>query len=80
MVANNPLKLPKLNLLPSRKEEAPAAKTFKLDPEQLAKAAEEIALVPSPAEMQKALSNAGLQAKLAEMVASDKDITMEVEK
>lgn len=60
-------------------EEAPVAKTFKLDPAALAKAAEEIALVPSPAEMQKALSNAGLQAKLSEMVASDKDITMDVE-
>lgn len=55
------------------------AKTFKLDPAALAQAAEEIALVPSPAEMQKALSNAGLQAKLSEMVASDKDITMDVE-
>lgn len=74
-----PTEAPKTQPAAEPKEEAPAAKTFKLDPEQLAKAAEEIALVPSPAEMQKALSNAGLQAKLAEMVASDKDITMEVE-
>jgi hypothetical protein len=74
-----PAETPKTQPAAEPKEEAPAAKTFKLDPAELAKAAEEIALVPSPAEMQKALSNAGLQAKLAEMVASDKDITMEVE-
>lgn len=57
----------------------PEAKLFKLDPAQLAEAAEEIALVPSPAEMQKALSKAGLESKLSEMVASDKNITMDVE-
>ena len=74
-----PAEAPKTQPAAEPKQEAPAAKTFKLDPAQLAKAAEEIALVPSPAEMQKALSNAGLQAKLAEMVASDKDITMDVE-
>ena len=74
-----PTETPKTQPAAEPEQEAPAAKTFKLDPEQLAKAAEEIALVPSPAEMQKALSNAGLQAKLAEMVASDKDITMDVD-
>jgi hypothetical protein len=37
-----------------------------------------IALVPSPAEMQKALANAGLAAQLADMVKS-RDISMDIE-
>ena len=57
---------------------APAKrKAIKFDPATLAGEALKIALVPSPAEMQKALSNAGLQAQLAEMV-SDRDISMDV--
>jgi hypothetical protein len=57
---------------------APAKKkAIKFDPATLAGEALKIALVPSPAEMQKALSNAGLEAQLAEMV-SDRDISMDV--
>ncbi|MFT5583080.1 MAG: hypothetical protein ACI9VR_000657 [Cognaticolwellia sp.] len=39
-----------------------------ISPEELAKDADNIALVPSPAEMQKALTAAGIQAKLGEKV------------
>ena len=39
----------------------------------------EIALVPSPAEMQKALSRAGLQSKLADLALSEKSIAMNTE-
>jgi hypothetical protein len=62
---------------PDTKNEAPK-KSFKLSPEELKKGAKEIALVPSPAEMQKALSNAGLSSQLSKMVASDKDVKMDV--
>jgi hypothetical protein len=41
--------------------------------EELTAAAEEVALVPRPAEMEKALSNAGIKARLGDMV-SDRDI------
>jgi hypothetical protein len=54
-------------------------KAFKLSAEDLKKGAQEIALVPSPAEMQKALSKAGLTSQLSQMVASDKEIKMDVE-
>ncbi len=47
----------------------------KFDKATLAAEAVQIALVPSPAEMQRALSNAGLTAQLAKMVAS-RDIQM----
>ena len=39
---------------------------------------EEVALVPSPAEMQKSLSNAGLSSKLSDLVRSDRNISMDV--
>lgn len=52
-------------------------KAIKFDPATLAGEALKVALVPSPAEMQKALSNAGLQAQLADMVKS-RDISMDV--
>jgi hypothetical protein len=52
-------------------------KTFSVD--ELTKAALTVALVPSPAEMQKSLSNAGLSSKLATMVPMDRDISMTVE-
>ena len=59
-------------------KEAPAKKkAIKFDPATLAGEALKIALVPSPAEMQKALANAGLQAQLADMVKS-RDISMDV--
>ena len=50
-------------------DEAPApSKIAKFDPAMLKGEALKIALVPSPAEMQKALANAGLTAQLADMV------------
>jgi len=59
-------------------EQAPTKKkTIKFDPATLAGEALKVALVPSPAEMQKALSNAGLQAQLADLVKS-RDISMDV--
>jgi hypothetical protein len=67
----------------AEKATAPAAdaakakkKAIKFDPAMLAGEALKIALVPSPAEMQKALSNAGLQGQLADMVKS-RDIAMD---
>ena len=51
-------------------------KTF--DAGTLKAEAEAVALVPSPAEMEKALANAGIESKLGQMV-KDRDITMEVE-
>ena len=59
-------------------EAAPAKKAIKFDPSTLAGEALKIALVPSPAEMQKALSNAGLQSQLSDMVKS-RDIAMDIE-
>ena len=46
---------------------------------ELQKAAEEVALVPSPAEMQKSLSNAGLASDLATLVSTERKIGMDVE-
>ena len=46
---------------------------------ELQKAAEEVALVPSPAEMQKSLSNAGLTSDLASLVSAERNIGMDVE-
>ena len=67
----------------AEKATAPAAdaakakkKAIKFDPAMLAGEALKIALVPSPAEMQKALSNAGLQGQLSDMVKS-RDIAMD---
>ena len=48
------------------------------EPETLKAEAENVTLVPSPAEMQRALANAGLTSELASMV-SDKDIGTDVE-
>ena len=45
--------------------------------DELKSGAENIALVPSPAEMQKALSSAGIEARLSEMVAN-RDLKMDV--
>lgn len=53
-------------------------KVIKFDPATLQAEALKVALVPSPAEMQKALSNAGLEAQLADMV-KDRDIKMDIE-
>jgi hypothetical protein len=50
-----------------------------LDLAELQKAAKEVALVPSPAEMQKSLSNAGLTSDLASLVPADRNIGMDVE-
>jgi len=49
---------------------------FKFKDEMLQTSTEEIALVPSPAEMQRALTNLGLNSKLSEMVAY-RDIKMD---
>lgn len=51
-----------------------AEKTF--SKEELAAAAENVALVPRPAEMEKALANAGIKSRLGDMV-SDRDIATE---
>lgn len=53
-------------------------KIAKFDPAMLKGEALKIALVPSPAEMQKALANAGLTAQLADMV-KNRDISMAIE-
>ena len=50
-----------------------------LDLAELQKAAQEVALVPSPAEMQKSLSNAGLISDLATLVSTERKIGMDVE-
>jgi hypothetical protein len=51
----------------------------KLSLSDLTKAAEEVALVPSPAEMQRSLVNAGLKSDLASLVSKDRLIEMNVE-
>ena len=52
-------------------------KNFTLDVTKLdAQIVQEIALVPSPAEMQKALAKAGLQSKLGELASSSAPISM----
>ena len=53
-------------------------KVVKFDKSTLQAEALEIALVPSPAEMQKALNNAGLQSQLSTMVEK-RDIAMKAE-
>ncbi|MED5373688.1 MAG: hypothetical protein VX899_21905 [Myxococcota bacterium] len=55
----------------------PKAQPETLTVEELSKDAENIALVPSPAEMQKALDAAGIQAKLGEKVP-DRKLKMDV--
>ena len=62
------------------KAETPEAKPapLKFDKATLTAEAVQVALVPSPAEMQKALSNAGLSGQLAKLV-TDRDITTAVE-
>ena len=69
---------------PPAKEEAKVeikpAKKFTLDVQNLdQKLIQEIALVPSPAEMQKALSKAGLQSKLSSLAGSSKLLTMDTD-
>ena len=59
--------------------EAAPKKMKSFDLAELQKAAEEVALVPSPAEMQKSLSNAGLTSDLASLVSADRNIGMDVE-
>ena len=61
---------------PAPNTPATPPKTF--DAATLKADAETIALVPSPAEMEKALSTAGIDAKLGDMIA-DRDISMDVE-
>ncbi len=60
-------------------KEATPKKMKKLDLADLQKAAEEVALVPSPAEMQKSLNNAGLASDLASLVPADRNILMDVD-
>ncbi len=58
-------------------DKTPTAAPAMPDLSELRAQAENIALVPSPAEMQKALSSAGIEAQLSEMVA-DRDLKMDV--
>lgn len=50
----------------------------KLSLGDLTKAAEEVALVPSPAEMQRSLKNVGLKSNLSNLVSKDRNIDMSV--
>lgn len=61
------------------KEDAAPKQMKKFNLEELQAAAKEVALVPSPAEMQKSLKNAGLTSDLAALVAADRNISMDVE-
>lgn len=63
---------------PAPAEKKPEAKPKTFDKSTLEADAQTIALVPSPAEMEKALSGAGIGAELGKMV-KDRDITMDVE-
>ncbi len=66
---------------PPEKEPAKAtekAPDVKFDIKTLQENADQIALVPSPAEMEKALGKAGINQKLADMV-TDRDISMDVD-
>lgn len=60
---------------PTQPEVQEKAPDLSLDPATLKKDAQQVALVPSPAEMERTLSNAGVGAKLADMVQS-RDIKM----
>jgi len=63
---------------PAKAEAAPVKKLAKFDAATLKAEALKVALVPSPAEMQKALSNAGLESQLSSLVQK-RDISVEVE-
>ncbi len=72
---------------PSAPVEAPKAEETKaegpapdrqFDIAELSAAADQVALVPSPAEMERSLERAGVEAKLAQMVA-DRKISMDVD-
>ena len=63
---------------PSAEQAAPEKMLAKFDAATLKAEALKVALVPSPAEMQKALSNAGLESELSSLVKK-RDISVEVE-
>lgn len=64
----------------TKTQEAKPAKKFTLDVQNLDKRLiQEIALVPSPAEMQKALSKAGLQSRLGTLASSGKPLSMDTD-
>ena len=63
---------------PAAGDAATEKKTAKFDAATLKAEALKVALVPSPAEMQKALSNAGLESELSALVKK-RDISVEVE-
>jgi hypothetical protein len=63
---------------PAKAEAAPVKKLAKFDAATLKAEALKVALVPSPAEMQKALGNAGLESQLSSLVQK-RDISVEVE-
>jgi hypothetical protein len=63
---------------PAKTEAAPAKKLAKFDAATLKAEALKVALVPSPAEMQKALGNAGLESQLSALVQK-RDISVDVE-
>lgn len=66
---------------PKEKEEVPSQPKpiKKLSLTDLTKAAEEVALVPSPAEMQRSLKNVGLKSDLSSLVSKERKIEMNVE-
>ena len=70
-----PAKPPGPEAAPPPEKKAP---DVRFDAQTLQKEAEAVALVPSPAEMQRALSNAGLSTKLDGLVG-DRDIKMDVD-
>ena len=63
---------------PAAEEVAPVKKVAKFDAATLKAEALKVALVPSPAEMQKALGNAGLESQLSSLV-QNRDISVDVE-
>ncbi len=75
---DTPIEEPKAETKTEAKTDAPAKQMKKLDLAELQKAAEEVALVPSPAEMQKSLKNAGLSSDLAALVDANRKIEMTV--
>jgi hypothetical protein len=75
---DTPIEEPEAETKTEAKADAPAKQMKKLDLAELQKAAEEVALVPSPAEMQKSLKNAGLTSDLAALVDANRKIEMAV--
>lgn len=76
--SEQPAEAPDKPEVPTKTETAAKpVKNFKLDIGDLKKGAEEVALVPSPAEMQKTLKNTGLESKLGKMVSAESQVSMD---